>query len=280
MAANPNSFITLANLQNYNNNLKVAFGLTGDEKFDEVRALIDASFKAIEYEEVKDDEDKITSRVLKFYRLTEAEISEKRTAGETVNPDYEITLPGDVVIPEVEIPDPVNGTADDKDKIVIVGENGKALAISDFTIDALKAALAVTVEKEDGKYVVKQGGTAVETSIDIVKDSFLENAQLVAAGEGADADTYPAENGPYLKFVFNTIENGQPSHETIYVSVKDLVDVYTGTDPGANGIKITVNDDNTISATLQGEIATDNLPEALRDQLNNDSVNGDIDSWF
>lgn len=271
MAANQNSFITLANLQHYNNNLKEAFGLIGDEKFDEVRALIDASFKAIEYEEVKDDEGKITSRVLKFYRLTETEISEKRGAGETVNPDYEITLPGDVVIP-----DPINGTAEDKDKIVIAGSDGKTLAIGDKKI----SDLAVSMDNSTpGKYILYQGD--IDTSnkigeINIPTDLVVKSGTLIDKEVEVDGKTVTKK---YLQLTLNApAVADDPNSNIIEIDLHDLVDTYTGTDV-TKGIKVTVSDYK-ISAELVGEIDLTNLPQDLQNQLNNTDVNTDIDGWF
>ena len=93
-------------------------------------------------------------------------------------------------------------------------------------------AKVVTVEKtttESGyaaTYVVKQGGTAVGSKINIPKDFLVKSASLKTCTTANTPLSGLAVNDPYLDFVINTVGNdGTDSH--IYINVKDLVDTYT-----------------------------------------------------
>lgn len=98
--------------------------------------------------------------------------------------------------------------------ILQVSNNGLSVVASqsEYSLDAV-------AEPEDGyaaQYQFKKDGT-VQTTINIPKDQFLKDASYNAADDK-------------LVFVFNTMVDGVYTEKTVDVDVKDLVDVYTGSD--------------------------------------------------
>ena len=107
-------------------------------------------------------------------------------------------------------------------------------------------------------YVIKQGGDAVGGSvsgkINIPKD-FLVKSGTVETVETADTPYSGAVVGDkYLDFVINTKGNDEAlaTPEHIYIPVKDLTDIYTGTtwSNGTYGTSADVNGRNQISVAL------------------------------
>lgn len=115
----------------------------------------------------------------------------------------------------------------------------------------------VTVEKSGDSYVVKQNGVQVGVAINVPKDMVVESGEIVV-GTWSDGTFTPSASGKgkALKLV---IANGGG---TVYIDVKDLVDVYTG----STGTTITVSIDSTnkISAALvNGSIVEAHLNSAF-----------------
>lgn len=115
----------------------------------------------------------------------------------------------------------------------------------------------VTVEKSGDSYIVKQNGTQVGVAINVPKDMVVESGEIVA-GTWSEGTFTPSTSGKgkALKLV---IANGGG---TVYIDVKDLVDVYTG----STGSTINVNIDSTnkVTATLvNGSIVEAHLNSAL-----------------
>lgn len=92
-------------------------------------------------------------------------------------------------------------------------------------VTAAQNAGKVTVEKSGDNYVVKQNGVQVGVAINVPKDMVVESGEIVA-GTWSDGTFTPSTSGKgkALKLV---IANGGG---TVYIDVKDLVDVYTGSD--------------------------------------------------
>lgn len=105
------------------------------------------------------------------------------------------------------------------------------------------------------QYVFSKDGSTV-TTINIPKDQFLKSANY-----NADEDK--------LVFVFNTFVDGTYIEKTVDVSVKDLVDTYTGSDYiEVSSNQISVKYDalkSAISADLKSEFAIDTLTNDVAD---------------
>lgn len=100
------------------------------------------------------------------------------------------------------------------------------------------------------QYIFSKDGVDV-TTINIPKDQFLKSA------------SYDAENDK-LVFVFNTFVDGEYVEKPVDVDVKDLVDVYTGSD------YITVGSDNVISvnySAIKTQLSSDLKSEFAIDTL-------------
>lgn len=131
----------------------------------------------------------------------------------------------------------------------------KMAASSEVTavIDAGK----VTVEKSGNSYIVKQNGTQVGVAINVPKDMVVESGEILA-GTWSSGTFTPSTSGKgkALKLV---IANGGG---TVYIDVKDLVDVYTGST--GTTVTITIDSNNKISAALvNGSIVEAHLNSAF-----------------
>lgn len=115
----------------------------------------------------------------------------------------------------------------------------------------------VTVEKSGDSYIVKQNGVQVGVAINVPKDMVVESGEIVA-GTWSDGTFTPSTSGKgkALKLV---IANGGG---TVYIDVKDLVDVYTGS--VGSTVTITIDSTNKISAALvNGSIVEAHLNSAF-----------------
>lgn len=105
------------------------------------------------------------------------------------------------------------------------------------------------------QYVFSKDGSTV-TTINIPKDQFLKSANY-----NADEDK--------LVFVFNTFVDGAYIEKTVDVSVKDLVDTYTGSDYiEVSSNQISVKYDalkSALSTDLKNEFAIDTLTQDVSD---------------
>ncbi len=124
-------------------------------------------------------------------------------------------------------------------------------------VTAAQNAGKVTVEKSGDNYVVKQNGVQVGVAINVPKDMVVKSGDIVA-GTWSDGTFTPSTSGKgkALKLV---IANGGG---TVYIDVKDLVDVYTG----STGTTVTISIDRTnkISAALvNGSIVEAHLNSAF-----------------
>lgn len=110
-------------------------------------------------------------------------------------------------------------------------------------VTAAQNAGKVTVEKSGDNYVVKQNGVQVGVAINVPKDMVVESGEIVA-GTWSDGTFTPSTSGKgkALKLV---IANGGG---TVYIDVKDLVDVYTGST--GTTVTITIDSTNKISAAI------------------------------
>ena len=127
-------------------------------------------------------------------------------------------------------------------------ENGKISvirkALADTDIKIVKISTPSTGYASQYKLVSKDGSTALGETINIPKDQFLKTVNFYqkSADVPTDQIDYPAN------FVFPGIrfewETKTDETATTWVSVKDLVDIYTA----GNGISV---DNNVISAKIQ-----------------------------
>lgn len=117
-------------------------------------------------------------------------------------------------------------------------------------VTAAQNAGKVTVEKSGDNYVVKQNGVQVGVAINVPKDMVVESGEIVA-GTWSDGTFTPSTSGKgkALKLV---IANGGG---TVYIDVKDLVDVYTGSATAT--VSVTIDSNNKISAVIQGGSITE-----------------------
>ena len=124
-------------------------------------------------------------------------------------------------------------------------------------VTAAQNAGKVTVEKSGDSYIVKQNGTQVGVAINVPKDMVVESGEIVV-GTWSDGTFTPSTSGKgkALKLV---IANGGG---TVYIDVKDLVDVYTGST--GTTVTITIDSTNKISAALvNGSILESHLNAAF-----------------
>lgn len=108
-------------------------------------------------------------------------------------------------------------------------------------------------------YTVKQGSTIVGT-INIPKDMVVQSGQIVENPSGQTA-------GTYLEL---TLANS--SNSKIYISVSDLVDVYT-VEANATQIQLAIDGANKLSAqVVSGSIGSTQLSTAVNNSLNASSL--------
>lgn len=130
----------------------------------------------------------------------------------------------------------------------------------------------VTVEKSGDSYIVKQNGTQVGVAINIPKDMVVESGEIVA-GTWSDGTFTPSTSGKgkALKLV---IANGGG---TVYIDVKDLVDVYTGST--GTTVNVTIDSSNKISASIvNGSILEAHLNAAFVGALKSATITAPVAS--
>ena len=109
----------------------------------------------------------------------------------------------------------------------------KDLYLGDVLLSATDSG-AVTVEKDESasgvaaRYIIKQNGVALPTTIDIPKDLVVKSGQVVKDPLGQEAGTY----------IELTLSNADA--DKIYVNVGTLVDLYTSGDD-TSSIAVTVD---------------------------------------
>lgn len=87
-------------------------------------------------------------------------------------------------------------------------------------------ALTLAYDSSTTKLQLKHGSTVVA---DLDATPFIKDGMLNAVTLHTTAEQDVSTQTPYLKFVFNTrTGENAAAHETIRVSVKDLVDIYNG----------------------------------------------------
>lgn len=130
---------------------------------------------------------------------------------------------------------------------------------------AVTISTDVTTEGALKTYTFTQNKVEIG-KIDIPKDFLVKSGKVVEftkIGElyYKDGENIPAlptgvtdaTLGKYLELVIN-VEEGSAEDQTLYIYVKDLVDVYQGSDN--NIIKVEIGSDNTISATIDNKAIT------------------------
>ena len=132
--------------------------------------------------------------------------------------------------------------------------------LSNTTIPELESSLSVTVEVQDTAetgflktYVVKQGGTQVGAKINIPNDFLVKKAEV----KSCEVENLPIEGlkvgDKYIDFTINSKE-GEAGEDHLYVSLKDLTDVYTG--GTTDTVTVTVGDGNVITAAVNDSSIT------------------------
>lgn len=166
-----------------------------------------------------------------------------------------------------------NLTSSDITRTVTTGEHGISATTVEGALQELAAAVdaggtgsVVTIEEqatpESGylkTYVIKQGGTAVgggvSGKINIPKDFLVKSGEVKTATAPDEPYQGAAPGDKYLDFVINTVGNDATA-EHIYIPVKDLTDVYTGSQN--NEVTVNVGQNNQISAQI-GTIAASKI---------------------
>lgn len=113
------------------------------------------------------------------------------------------------------------------------------------TISALETATDGALKS----YQLYQGGVPVDGAvIDIPKDYLVKKAEIKVC-ETNDTPLAGLKVGDkYLDFVVNSKDSADEDGTHLYINLHDLTDVYTGGDTST--IKVTVADDNTITASI------------------------------
>ena len=140
-------------------------------------------------------------------------------------------------------------------------------------IAAVQSASAVSVVKQQtaetgyaATYYVTQAGTQVGEKINIPKDYLVKSGTVQTCTVADQPVTGYKVGDKYLDFVVNTVD-ASATDQHIYILVKDLVDVYTGTTV-TNGISVSVGNDNAISASVSGKaIARANITDAFENDI-------------
>ena len=110
-------------------------------------------------------------------------------------------------------------------------------------------------------YIIKQGGNAVDGGvagkINIPKDFLVKSGEVKTVETEGTPYAGAKVGEKYLDFVINTKDSteGTASSEHIYIPVKDLTDIYTGTTwkSGKYGTSASVNEKNQISVALDAD---------------------------
>lgn len=104
-------------------------------------------------------------------------------------------------------------------------------------------------------YIIKQGGNAVNGGvagkINIPKDFLVKSGEVKTVETSGTPYAGAKVGEKYLDFVVN-VKEGTATDEHIYIPVKDLTDIYTGTTwaSGTYGTSANVNGSNEISVAL------------------------------
>ena len=146
-----------------------------------------------------------------------------------------------------------------------------ALNLSVETLSEMIDAKAISVTDETTSegylksYTISQGGTKIGV-IDIPKDFLVKSGEV----KTCDEDDKPIEGyrvgDKYLDFIVNVAEGISAEDQHIYINVKDLTDVYSGTN-GAE-ILVIVDSSNQISAVIQaGAISKEKIADAVYNDI-------------
>lgn len=126
-------------------------------------------------------------------------------------------------------------------------------------------------------YVIKQGGTALSTKINIPKDFLVKSASVQTVSTANTPVTGYNVGDKYLDFVINT-KDDSGSDEHIYVNVKDLIDTYT------NGAGLTLSNNEFSIGT--GAVTKSMLATAVQNSIDAFSLSpaagisqADITKW-
>lgn len=130
-----------------------------------------------------------------------------------------------------------------------LGFDANGALTDDLKIEKLATATAGYA----ASYVLKNGkGTQLGTTIDIVKDQFLKNAEYVTGTWDSANETWSGTGtNKYLKLTFEVNTDGDASdtedQKVIYIDVTELFDTYTG----VSGVAVD-RATNTISGVVDG----------------------------
>jgi hypothetical protein len=131
-------------------------------------------------------------------------------------------------------------------------------------IEAAKTGDRVTLEHADSTtpgvlktYTIKQGDTSVGT-IDIPKDFLVKSGSLVKGtfNEGAFTEATDGADTA-IKLVINAQDGNDNEESDIYINVRDLIDVYTG------------STGDTVNVTVEGKTIKASLSDSAQTRVNN-----------
>lgn len=157
----------------------------------------------------------------------------------------------------------VNNTADSAKPV----STAQQTAIDTAKTSAINTSKITVTKSADGlTYTLSQGGTAISPIINIPKDMVVNSGSIQTGTWSNDAFT-PSASGTDKALALVLANNGG----TVYIDVKDLVDVYTASNSAT--IKLTINDSNVIAAEIiSGSITSDHLSSALKTSLTSATI--------
>lgn len=153
--------------------------------------------------------------------------------------------------------------ADNADGTLTILADTYDIADLEGKIEAAKTGDRVTLETADTKsngvlkrYTIKQGDTSVGT-IDIPRDFLVKSGSLVKGtfNEGAFTEATDGADTA-IKLVINA-QDGNDNESYIYINVRDLIDVYTG------------STGDTVNVTVEGKTIKASLSDSAQTRVNN-----------
>ena len=153
--------------------------------------------------------------------------------------------------------------ADNADGTLTILADTYDIADLEGKIEAAKTGDRVTLETADTKsngvlkrYTIKQGDTSVGT-IDIPRDFLVKSGSLVKGTFNKGAFTEATDGADTaIKLVINA-QDGNDNESYIYINVRDLIDVYTG------------STGDTVNVTVEGKTIKASLSDSAQTRVNN-----------
>lgn len=137
------------------------------------------------------------------------------------------------------------------------------------SLDGKTVTLEEQVTAETGylkTYVIKQGGTALNTKINIPKDFLVKSATVETVSAANTPVTGYSVGDKYLDFIINT-KDGSGTNEHIYVNVKDLIDTYTA----GTGLTLSNNEFSISNGAITKNMLTQTVQDTI-DEFGNSAA--------